>query len=347
MGDRSQGEATPAGATPLAVAADWLAQGREVALASVVSTWGSSPCPVGAHLVIAGDGAFHGSVSGGCIEGAVIEEARAVLAERAPRRVDYGVDDELAWSVGLSCGGRIEVLIERLDPGRAAWRDLVAAAAARTAVAAVVRLGDGARGVVGPATASGELELDPATLAELRRRLRGGASGLLEASGAALFVRSYLPAPRLLIVGAVHIAQLLAPLAALAGFAVTVVDPRSAFASAERFPGVALDPRWPDAALAAHGLDAGTALVALAHDPKLDDPALLAALASPAFYIGALGSRKTHARRVERLTAAGAGAALGRIHAPVGLDLGGRAPAEIAVAIVAEMIQTRYREAVA
>ena len=155
-------------------------------------------------------------------------------------------------------------------------------------------------------------------------------------------MRSYLPSPRLLLVGAVHIAQALAPMAAQAGFAVTVVDPRRAFASADRFPGVTLDHRWPAEALAAHGLDAGTAVVTLAHDPKIDDPALLAALPSRAFYVGALGSRKTHAQRVERLTEAGVGDTLPRLRAPIGLDLGGRAPAEIAVAILAEVLQVRY-----
>jgi xanthine dehydrogenase accessory factor len=163
------------------------------------------------------------------------------------------------------------------------------------------------------------------------------------ASGEGLFARAYVPAPRLLIVGAVHIAQALAPMAAAAGFEVIVIDPRGAFASGERFPGVQLSDEWPDEALARLGLDAKTALVALSHDPKLDDPALELALPSPLFYIGALGSRRTHEKRLERLRAAGLGELTGRIHSPIGLDLGGRSPAEIAVSILAEVIQVRYR----
>jgi xanthine dehydrogenase accessory factor len=160
-----------------------------------------------------------------------------------------------------------------------------------------------------------------------------------------LFARTYVPSPRLLIVGAVHIAQALAPMAAAAGFEVIVIDPRGAFASAERFPGVQLSDEWPDEALARLGLDAATALVALSHDPKLDDPALELALPSALFYIGALGSRRTHEKRLERLCAAGLGDLTGRIHSPIGLDLGGRAPAEIAVSILAEVIRVRYRGA--
>ena len=151
------------------------------------------------------------------------------------------------------------------------------------------------------------------------------------------------PRQRLLIVGAVHIAQTLAPMAKAAGFEVLVIDPRGAFASAERFPGIPMSDEWPDEALARLGLDAATALVALSHDPKLDDPALELALPSAAFYIGALGSRRTHEKRLERLRAAGVDAFVGRIHSPIGLDLGGRSPAEIAVSILAELIQVRYR----
>jgi xanthine dehydrogenase accessory factor len=158
-----------------------------------------------------------------------------------------------------------------------------------------------------------------------------------------LFARAYVPAPRLLIVGAVHIAQALAPMAATAGFEVIVIDPRGAFASAERFPGVQLTDEWPDEALGRLGLDAATALVALSHDPKLDDPALELALPSQVFYIGALGSRRTHEKRLGRLREVGLDAWLGRIHSPIGLDLGGRSPAEIAVAILAEVIQVRHR----
>jgi len=212
----------------------------------------------------------------------------------------------------------------------------------REALLVVTRLADGAQCVVDAAGCSGDLALAPEQAAEAAALLAAGRSAGL-AAAAGLFARAYVPAPRLLIVGAVHIAQALASMAAAAGFEVIVIDPRGAFASPERFPGVQLSDEWPDEALARLGLDPATALVALSHDPKLDDPALELALPSALFYIGALGSRRTHEKRLERLRAAGLGDLTGRIHSPIGLDLGGRAPAEIAVSILAEVIQVRYR----
>lgn len=208
----------------------------------------------------------------------------------------------------------------------------------------VTRLADGAQALVEPGGVRGELALGPEQLAEIAELLVTGTSAPLS-SDEGLFARSYAAPPRLLVVGAVHIAQFLATMATQAGYEVTVIDPRRAFASAERFPGVTLTDEWPDEAMARLAPDARTAVVTLTHDPKLDDPALAVALRSPAFYIGALGSRRTHARRVERLTAEGLGDRLGRIHAPVGLDLGGRSPAEIAVSVLAQIIQVRHRGA--
>ncbi|MDP2821226.1 MAG: XdhC family protein [Sulfuritalea sp.] len=229
---------------------------------------------------------------------------------------------------------------------REALARIAEAQSRRRALVVVTRLGDGAQCLVDAETSDGELVLSSAQIAETRSLLSSGRSSSL--SGALpgadrLFARAYVPSPRLLIVGAVHIAQALAPMADSAGFEVVVIDPRGAFASAERFPGVQLTAEWPDEALARLGLDDATALVALSHDPKLDDPALELALPSPAFYIGALGSRRTHEKRLERLRAAGLDTLVGRIHSPIGLDLGGRSPAEIAVAILAELIQVRYR----
>lgn len=206
----------------------------------------------------------------------------------------------------------------------------------------VTRLGDGAQCLLDATSCDGELQLAPQQLEQARELLLGGRSTTLPGADP-LFARAYVPSPRLLIIGAVHIAQALAPMATAAGFEVVVIDPRGAFASAERFPGVQLSDEWPDEALARLGLDAATALVALSHDPKLDDPALELALPSALFYIGALGSRRTHEKRLERLRAAGLGELTSRIHSPIGLDLGGRSPAEIAVSILAEVIQVRYR----
>ncbi|WP_292895221.1 XdhC family protein [Nitratireductor sp.] len=172
------------------------------------------------------------------------------------------------------------------------------------------------------------------------RVFRSGKSGVAEVDGRNFFLNVHLPAPRLVVIGAVHISQALAPMAKIAGFDLTIIDPRTAFASPERFPGVALHAEWPDEALARQPLDAYTALAALTHDPKIDDPALKAAFEAKCFYIGALGSRKTHARRVERLMDAGvASAALERIDAPIGLDIGAATPAEIAVAVLGAVIR--------
>jgi len=219
---------------------------------------------------------------------------------------------------------------------------LMAARAAKRPVALVTRFADGAQALVDNGDTLGDLSLTAAEVAALATRLASGQSGALDEAGE-IFARVYAPAPRLLIVGAVHISQALAPMAATAGFAVTVIDPRRAFASEERFPGVTLTDEWPDEAMARLAPDAQTAVVTLTHDPKLDDPALAAALLSPAFYIGALGSKRTHEKRIARLTELGLAAQLGRIHAPVGLDLGGRYPSEIAVSILAEVIRVRYK----
>lgn len=222
---------------------------------------------------------------------------------------------------------------------------ILAARAQKRPVALATRLADGTQSLYDGAGCSGALALSAAELAEAHGLLLAGRSALLAASRGAIFLRSYAPSARLVVIGAVHIAQFLAPMAALAGFEVTVVDPRQAFATEARFPGVALVTEWPGPALARIGLDEHTAVVTLTHDPKLDDPALCAALQSPVFYIGALGSTRTHAKRIERLREHGLAEFAPRIHAPVGLDLGGRAAAEIAVSVLAQVIQERYRRA--
>ena len=219
---------------------------------------------------------------------------------------------------------------------------LLAERSAKRSVTVVTRLADGAQALVRDGEVSGDLDLALDQIDEIKRRVRADKSGALESSEGALFARCYASAPRMVIVGAVHITQALAPMAAMAGFEVAVIDPRRAFATAERLPGVTVTTEWPDEALARIGLDAQTAVVTLSHDPKLDDPALIAALQSQCFYIGALGSSRTHAKRVARLTEAGLADAISRIHAPVGLDLGGRSPAEIAVSVLAQVIQSRY-----
>ncbi|MCB1678895.1 MAG: XdhC family protein [Halioglobus sp.] len=220
-------------------------------------------------------------------------------------------------------------------------REVQRARADKQPVAVVTDLGSGAQGLVyADGLAAPDLSLTAAQVDAVRTWLRTARSGTLGDSE--LFVRSYVPDYRLLIVGAVHIAQALAALALECGYQVTVIDPRRAFATAARFGDVELCTQWPDEAMARLAPDAQTAVVTLAHDPKIDDPALLAALNSDAFYIGALGSSRTHARRVERLTQQGLGEKLVRIHAPIGLQLGGRSHAEIALSILAQLVQVRY-----
>lgn len=301
----------------------WHRDGVGAALATVVETWGSAPRRVGAQLAIGGDGRLEGSVSGGCVEGAVIVEALEALGDGAHRLLEFGVSDDDAFAVGLACGGTIRVLVEPVGTAmpETVLEELVAARASRRALAYEVNLETGARRLVGGGYPD---------------RMRMDRSGF-EDDGQT-FVAVHNPPLRLIVVGAVHIAQALVPMARIAGYDPVVVDPREAFASQARFPDEKLMHDWPDEAVQALGLDARTALVLLTHDPKLDDPALIAALGSDVFYIGALGSARTHAKRVSRLQAAGfTGDQIARIHGPVGLDIGAAGPAEIAVAVLAQM----------
>ena len=337
----------------LAQAAAWRAEGRGVALATVVRTWGSSPRQPGSKLAVDDRGAFVGSVSGGCIEAAVIHDALEVMAAGAARMLSFGVTDESAWEVGLACGGKVEVFVEAVAPeagrgiAQGVLEELLAARRARRAVVLVTPLDGGPHrvvpvGAVGPV---GESSPEPlaAAVAQVARRDQ---AEVVEGAGGALLLEPHTPPLRLIIVGAVHVAQPLAEMAALAGFAVTIVDPRRAFATEARFPGQTLVVSWPDAAIAELAPDARTAVVTLTHDPKLDDPALIAALGSPAFYIGCLGSKKTHGARRVRLGERGLdAAALDRLHGPVGLSIGARTPAEIAVSVLAQIIGALRGEA--
>lgn len=211
-------------------------------------------------------------------------------------------------------------------------------------VALVTELAGGEQDIVTPEAGGGRLNLTPEALTQIRQALIDDRSGEIETGTRRFFVHAHNPPTRLMIIGAVHISQGLAPMAALAGYQVTVIDPRRSFASELRFPGTELRHEWPDEALALLKPDRRSAVVTLTHDPKLDDPALETALRSPAFYIGALGSKKTHAGRLERLTAAGFGVDdVARIHGPAGLDIGAKSPAEIAVSVLAQMTAALHR----
>jgi xanthine dehydrogenase accessory factor len=316
----------------------WLEAGKPVALATVVETWGSAPRPKGAQLAITAEAEMAGSVSGGCVEGAVVAEALDALEDGAPRLLDYGVSDDEAFAVGLACGGRIRVLVEPVGVGQGPTpdllADLVAARTARTPAVYAVHPGDWQRRLLaGPGD-----PLWPAAAAALVADQSGFADDW--------FLGIHNPPLRMAVVGAVHIAQALVPMARLAGYDLAVVDPREAFASDARFPDTAISHDWPDEALAAFGLDTRTAVVTLTHDPKIDDPAIMSALRAPVFYLGCLGSTRTHAKRVERLRAAGfTDADIARIHAPVGADIGAKSPAEIAIAILAQITERLRRPA--
>jgi len=293
----------------IAAAREW--KGEPLALATVVSTWGSAPRPRGSHMLVHADGRFEGSVSGGCVESDIMQTAAEVIAG-APFQVKrYGVADAAAWEVGLPCGGEIAVMVQ-------------------------------------PVSAEG---FDPELfdrIAEARDRgdaltvttdLRTGHADLRPVETGEMFANRYDPPRRLLIVGAVQIAQALAQLARTLGIEVVVIDPRARFLTEERFPGVTLDDRWPDEAIAAWKPGPSTAVVTLSHDVKIDDPALIAAVGSDAAYVGALGSRRSHAARRERLAAEGvAPERIDRIDGPVGIDIGAVGPSEIALSIAAAMI---------
>lgn len=327
------------GVDSLDEAARWRDAGFGVALATVIATWGSSPRPAGSQLVVDEQSRMVGSVSGGCVEGAVVEAALGVIESGEPVVLDFGVSDEMAWEVGLACGGEIQIFVERFAQSNsqsspeANWFEaLLAKRARKEPVVLSLDLETGARQVRQPV---GE---DPERISAIQEVLRTDTPRILEDEGQRLFLQPFNPPLRLVIVGAVHIAQPLAQMAAETGYEVIVVDPRSAFSSEARFPHTRLERRWPDVALQDMELDGRTAVVTLTHDPKLDDPALRVALSSPVFYVGCLGSQRTQARRLERLREAGFDdETLGRIHGPVGLDIGARSPAEIAVSILGEV----------
>lgn len=317
-------------------ALQWRGAGHGVAVAVVLSTWGSAPRPVGARLFVRDDGEFAGSVSGGCIEGAVITAAAEVMQNGTAQRLEFGVADETAWEVGLSCGGQIAVLVHPLNDNAAACLSTALQhIAQRQESALITRLDDGSQALHNGEgkTLVGDIEHSGDIGGDIGADIGGERDNF--------FIEQLPPQPRLLIVGATHITQFLLPLARPLAFDCVVMDPREHWATPARFPDTPLLVQWPDDALAQTKIGAHDAVVTLTHDPKIDDPALLAALtvAAAPFYIGALGSRRTHDKRLERLVAAGINSAdCARIHAPIGLDLGAKSAAEIALSIMAQVL---------
>ena len=341
---------------------EWFTRGEEVAVATVVRVAGSAPRPVGARMIVSSEGQMAGSVSGGCVETTVYEEMRDVLAGGPPRTLQFGITDDMIWDVGLACGGTIDVLVHKLEPLLiAALVDQIQ----RGEPMALATVAAGESGIGSSALVSRDgwaLEFQPDPLphheAQVLQRAqqmlaaRAESGGVQEigpgaahgtAPGLEVYIEPFLPPPVLLIVGGVHVAIPLTRLAKELGFYVTVVDPRAKFANRERFPEAdEVLVEWPDEAFAHLDVDDTTYVVLLTHDPKIDEPTLAAALQTEAAYIGAIGSRSTHAARFDRMKKWGViPEQLERAYAPIGLDLGGRTPEETALSIIAEVVAVK------
>jgi len=339
----------------------WQAEGAALGRAVVVRTFGSAPRPEGASLVVTADGRLAGSVSGGCVEGAAVEEIERARADGVSRVIRYGISDQQAWDVGLACGGAIDVLVEPFvrpevlevfggPGGMAVVIPLPADApgpdprrhapgSGEAPALSMLVAGDGSL-----TSSTGSPEADAAIARAARELLDRGRSGTVEVAGRQYFVESHGVVPRLVIVGAVQVAIPLVRFAHELGYATVVVDGRASFATRERFPDAdALMIGWPDEVAEEIGLGSADAVAILTHDVKFDEPAIAEALRRGCRYVGAIGSRRTQAERRERLLAAGVGEAdLARLRGPIGLDLGGRTPAETALAIIAEIVAERY-----
>ena len=311
----------------LPTALEWHVSGTGAAVATVIRTWGSAPRPVGSQLAVSGEGDIIGSVSGGCVEGAVIIEALNTLKTGKNVILEYGVSDEDAFAVGLACGGNIQILVEPVGFGLSEniVAELVCRCQRREPVAYSIDIKSGVNKVITLDINGGKKNVGTHT------------SGFYGAE----FLVIYEKPLRMAVIGGVHIAQPLVSIARMSGFAVMVIDPRSTFLNAIRFPNVELSNLWPDEALKAFKPDSRTAIITLSHDPKIDDLGLIEALNSNCFYIGCLGSKKTHSKRLDRLSKiVNSDVCLSRLHGPIGLNIQSRTPTEIAISIMAEVIQS-------
>jgi xanthine dehydrogenase accessory factor len=339
----------------------WQAEGARIAVASVVATSQSAPRPPGATLGVHPDGRVQGSVSGGCVEGAVVEVATEVLASGRPQRVRYGISDDEAFAVGLTCGGTIEVFVRAVDRDVLDLEDLARRVDRDESVATATVLEHpedpdavGRTLVLTDERTTGSTgcaSLDRAIVESARGMLAHGATGLRHLGprgerrrdDVTVFVESFAPRPRMLVFGAIDFASAVASIGRFLGYHVTVCDARERFATTARFPDadqVVVD--WPHRYLAATEVDGRTVICVLTHDPKFDVPVLQVALGTSAAYVGVMGSRRTHEDRLARLREVGVGdEALARLRSPIGLDLGARTPQETAVSIAAEIVLLR------
>ena len=324
---------------------EWLSSGKRVALATVINTWGSSPRPIGSQLVASEEGAFEGSISGGCVEGEIVSEALDVIGHGKPKRLHFGISKKQANSVGLACGGEIDIFLEKITDGN--WiSDFNAMEKDGKGVSVITDLETGYKIIK-----SINYFNFKKSLLEIRTKNELNLNSLKEnnensSKMGRYFVHKIYPSIQVVIIGAVHIAQSLCNMAGLHEFDVKIIDPRIDFITTERFPNATLIEAWPHDGLSKIKLHKRTAVVVLSHDPKFDDPALRYALSSDVFYIGALGSKKTHQARIKRFQKYGfSEKMIKRIHGPVGLPIGAVTPEEIAVSIMAEIIQKRRKEA--
>lgn len=342
----------------------WRADRVDVGRAVVVRSFGSAPRPEGAVLLVSSDGRIAGSVSGGCVEGAAAEEIERARRIGHARVIRYGISDEQAWDVGLACGGTIDVLVEpRVD--EAVVKAAEASMRDRGAAVVTPLPADSPPSSFGPHEPGDGAPPEPPLVVHASGQITGGASSgpdadalrdaaldalnrgtsrTIDVSGRSYFIEAFPVRPRIVIVGAVQAAMSLVRIARELGYATVVVDGRAAFATRERFPDVdTLVVGWPDEVADEIGLGPNDAVAVLTHDVKFDEPAIVEALSRGCRYVGAVGSRKTQADRRERLRAAGVSdEALARLRGPIGLDLGGRSPAETALSIMSEVVATRY-----
>ena len=300
---------------------EWLKNGNKVAVATVISTWGSSPRQVGGQMAIDANGNIFGSVSGGCVENSVISESIEAIKDRKHRIKDYGITNDLAWEVGLACGGRLKILIQPLNKNDAITFFMGESIKNRKKIIIKTDCKTGKREIIT------KLRSDQKQISHFDEDTD-------------IFYHILEPRMRLFVIGGVHLGQALSELANLCDYEVTIIDPRDHFANKNRFPNDQIINEWPDIAFEKFNLDYTDIVVTLTHDPKIDDLALIKALNSKVGYIGSLGSRKTHLNRIERLKNEGFNENdIKRIHAPIGLNISSKTPQEISISILAEIIK--------
>tara|TARA_A100001015_G_scaffold284516_1_gene351083 strand:+ start:3169 stop:4137 length:969 start_codon:yes stop_codon:yes gene_type:complete len=304
----------------------WLKENKKIAIATVISTWGSSPRPVGGQMTIDQSGEIIGSVSGGCVENAVIAEAKNAIEKQELIIKDYGISNDLAWETGLACGGELKILIQPLEIQDKILIEVARNLNKRKQVTLITNCKNGVRKIV-------------------KHHHPDSKEKSYFDKDKNIFYHAFIPKQRLFIIGAVHIAQSLISMAKICGYEIFLIDPREHFANKKRFPKCNIINDWPDEALKNFDLNTSCHLITLTHDPKIDDPAIIKALESDFGYIGSLGSKKTHNQRIDRLNKIGINKSiLSKIHGPVGLDISSKTPEEISISILAELIRFRRQK---